>query len=163
MSLSKKTIPSRRPLAKAARPVIEGLEARQFLSGTLTLSNPFLLPASDRLIFNAIGNIHTYATTNIVHNEQTLTLKNTGAAALTISSITPSGPFALINAPTGGYTNAVIAAGASLTITVEFTQSTVPAHTVNETNYTTNAAGGAAIGGSLTIVSSDSVTPTKST
>jgi hypothetical protein len=166
MSLSKKTTQSRRPLAKAARPVIEGLEARQFLSGTLTLVNPFLLPASDRLIFNAIGNIHTYSTTNIVHNEQTLTLKNTGAAALTISSITPSGPFALINAPTGGYTNTVIAAGASLTITVEFTQSSVPAHTTNETDTPASdglgaVVGGAAIGGSLTIVSSDTTTPTK--
>ncbi len=170
MPLPKKPAPSRRrvpttlkPLARAVRPVLEGLESRQLYSGTLTLVNPDLLPASDRLIFNTIGNPNTYAVANVVHSQQALTLRNTAATPLTIQSVTASGPFTVVNPPAAG---TVIAAGSSLSVTVEFTQSSVPAHSDNQTNETTSAGlgaevGGAAIGGSLTISSSDTATPTK--
>jgi hypothetical protein len=147
----------RHALSTAARPVIETMEDRRMLSGTLTILNPDGLPSSSRLIFNTIDVLNT-STPNAYHNTSPLLLENTGTTPLTINSITPSGPFALVNGPADG---TVIAAGSSLTITVQFTQTSLPAHSLNETNYTTNPNGGAAIGGSLAISTSDLVTPTQ--
>ena len=156
----------RTPVARAARSVIEGLERRQLFSGTLSLSNPFTLPASDRLIFNQIGNPNTYSPTNVVHAQQTLTLNNTGATALTINSLTLSGPFAFVSTtatpiPENGYNGITVQPGKGLTVTVRFTQASVPAHSSNQTNYTDHTNGGAYIGGSLTISTDDPATPTK--
>ncbi len=144
-------------VSAAVRSVMEQLEPRQLLSGTLTLVNPDSLPSSDRLIFNTIEHLNP-TVPNVVHDSQPLTLEDTGIAQLTITSLTVSGPFELVNAP---QTPIVISPGQPLTLTLEFTQTSLPPHAVNETNYTTDANGGAAITGSLTIDSSDTVTPTK--
>ena len=153
-----------RATARAVRPVLEGLEGRRLFAGTLALVNPFALPASDRLIFDVVGNPTSQSPANVTHSQQALTLTNASAtAALTISSLALSGPFAFVTGSTLSTTmsNLTIAPGGSLTVTVRFTQASVPAHTVNETNYIDHVNGGAEIGGSLTIASSDTVTPTK--
>ena len=148
-------------VSHAVRNVIEELEARQMLSATLALSNNEGLPNENRLVFNYIQNKNTN-TPNVERDEETLTLKNTGTSTLTISSFTLSGPFAVVGtAPAAG---TQIAAGGSLPVTIAFngtTQSGVPAHSVNETNESTNTNGGAATTGSLTITSNDSTTPTQ--
>lgn len=144
-------------LSNAARPVLETLEDRRLLSGTLTLVNPVGLPANNRLIFNTIKTLNS-TTPNAVHNQSELTLENTGTDPLTINSITTSGPFAL-DSSTQVPAGTVIAAGSSMTVTVDFTQTSLPAHSVNETNYTNNTNGGAAISGSLSISTSDTATP----
>ena len=165
MSLPKMTTrptTRRRPapssVVRAARPVLEALEGRQLYAATLTLANPFLLPASDRLIFNQIGNVNTFTPANVVHSQQNLTLGNTGTTPLTITSLTLSGPFAFVTAPTLPIT---IAPNATTSVGIKFTQAVVPSHSTNETNYTTATNAGAYVGGSLTIASNDATTPTK--
>jgi len=59
------------------------------------------------------------------------------------------------------YNNVVVNPGAHLTITLAFTQRSLPAHSYNETNFTTTPNGGAAITGALTINSDDVATPSK--
>jgi hypothetical protein len=142
-------------LSTAVRPVLERLEERRLMSGTLTLINPSALPANNRLIFNTIKTPNaTYP--NAVHNTSPLELENTGSAPLTIEALTTSGPFTVVNPPAAG---TVVAVGSSVTITVEFTQTSLPAHSVNETNYTNNPNGGAEISGSLSVSTSDSTNP----
>ncbi len=164
MSLLKNpAAPTRRTLARAARPVLEALESRQLLTGTISVTNPYALPGNTQVMFNTMGTLNTYSPANVVHSSQALTIKNTNATQpLTLSSITVSGPFSLPDAAANNnFAGTVIAAGGTFSFTIDFTQATVPAHTVNETNYTDHTASGAAIGGSLTISSSDTATPTK--
>ncbi len=144
-------------LKSAVRPVLESLEERRLMSGTLTLVNTDGLPASNRLIFNVIKNLDS-TTPNATHNTSVLQLQNTGTSTLTINSLIASGPFSVVNPPAAGTT---VAAGASLNVTVSFTQTTLPAHSQNETNFTTNPNGGASITGSLAINTSDTAAPTK--
>jgi hypothetical protein len=144
-------------LSTAVRPVLETLEERRLMSGTLTLVNPDALPSSNRLIFNTIPTSGLNATyPNATHTTSPLELENTGTGPLTIEALTTSGPFTVVNPPSDG---TVIAAGSSVTITVDFTQSSLPAHSVNETNYTNNPNGGAEIDGSLSVSTSDAVNP----
>jgi hypothetical protein len=145
--------------AVASAGMIEMLEKRQLLSASLTLVNPENLPASNRLIFNYVQNPDTNVP-NVVHDTQALDLENTGDATLTVSSITITGPWQFVNAPSGGYNNVTIAPGATLPVTLQFTQRTLPAHSYNETNYTTNTNGGAVITGTLTINSNAPAAPT---
>ncbi len=158
---------SRKPFSKlstksrrstAFQRAIESLESRQMLSGTLLVTNPDALPGSNRVIFNYVQNPDT-TVPNVVHNTQTLTISDTGSTALTINSMTTNGPFALANA--SSYTGMVIQAGGSITVTLSFTQRSLPAHSYNETNYTTDPNGGAAVTGSLNINSSDASQPSK--
>jgi hypothetical protein len=153
---SKFSTKSRAALHKA----IEPLESRQLLSATLTLVNPDVLPGSSRLVFNYIQNPDT-SVPNAVHDKQTLEITDTGSSNLSISSMTLSGPWAFVGAPAGGYSNVTVTPSTPLTVTLEFTQRSLPAHSTNETNYTTEPNGGAYIDGSLTINSNDATTPTK--
>ena len=155
--LLKKTAAAR-PIENAVRPVLEGLEGRRLFAATLTVVNPFTLPGSDQVIFNRVGDPTAESPTSVVHSQQALTLTDTGADPLVISSLSLSGPFALVNAPAFPLT---IASGASTSVTIAFTQTSVPAHGVNETNYTDHTADGAEIGGSLTIASNDATTPSR--
>ncbi len=148
----------RAPLATAVRPVLEGLEGRQLFAATLTVTNPFILPGSDQVIFNQIGDKTAESPTNVVHAQQAITLTDTGTDPLTITSLTLSGPFAFVTAPALPMT---IAAGGTASVSIAFTQTTVPAHTANETNYTDHTGDGAAISGSLTIASNDATTPSR--
>ncbi len=149
---------SARRTVSVARAAFEPLEQRRLMSGTLSVSNPDGLPSNGGLMFNVIQ--HPNSTTpNAVHDTNPVLLSNTGTSPLTINSITLSGPFALVSPAANNYAGTVIAAGSSLTITVQFTQGSVPAHSVNETNYTTNSNGGAAVSGSMVINTTDTTTP----
>jgi Bacterial Ig domain len=147
-------------VSQSVQTVIEALEARQLLSATITLVNPDALPSSDRLIFNTIQNLDP-TVPNAVHNTNPLTIENTGDATLTLSSLTISGPWEFVNAPVGNYAGTQLAPGGSLTVTLEFTQNSLPPHSGNQTNDTTETNGGAVIDGALTINSNDPTTPTK--
>jgi hypothetical protein len=149
-----------RDAAVSTAAMIEGLEERRLMAATLTVVNPDALPSSDRVIFNYVQNPDT-TTPNVVHDTQALDIENTGDAPLVISSIAISGPWQFVGAPTGGYAGTSIAAGATLPVTLQFTQRTLPAHTYNETNYTTTPNGGAVITGTLTINTNDATTPSK--
>jgi hypothetical protein len=138
---------------------IEQLEDRRMMSATLTLVNPDLLPGSNRLIFNYIQNPDT-SVPNTVHDEQALQITDTGTSPLVISSMSLSGPWSFVGAPVGGYTNVTVNPGTPLNVELLFTQRSLPAHTTNETNFTSQPNGGAYIGGSLTIISNDATTPT---
>ena len=154
---------ARRPLVRAAHTAVEGLEGRRLFAGQLALVNPFALPASDRLVFNRVGNPNTFTPANVVHDQQVLTLRNTGATALNVEGLTLSGPFTFVSTsatpvPEGGFS---IAPGGTRSVTIQFTQASVPSHATNQTNFTDNSGNGAFIGGSLTIASDDPTTPTK--
>ena len=163
----KKSLASKNVLNNAARRAIvaavgsnpiERLESRQLLSATLTLVNPENLPSPNRVIFNYVQNPDPNVP-NVVHSQQALQIEDTGTTPLVISSMALSGPWAFVNAPAGGYTNVTINPGAPLTITLAFTQRSLPAHTYNETNFTTTPDGGAEINGTLTINSNDPAVP----
>ena len=138
--------------------MLEGLERRQLFAATLTVTNPFILPGSDQVIFSKVGDPSAESPTQVVHSQQALTLTDTGSDPLTISSLSLSGPFAFVTAPTLPMT---IAAGGTASVTIQFTQNTVPSHSANQTNYTDHTADGAAISGSLTIASNDTATPSR--
>jgi hypothetical protein len=160
--MSVRFTPSKKSLAvsQSVHSVIETLEQRRLMSAAITLVNPDGLPSSDRLIFNQIQNLDA-SVPNAVHSTNPLTIENTGNAPLTLTSLTISGPWAFVNAPVGNYAGTQIAAGSSVTITLEFTQTSLPPHSTNETNDTTEPNGGAVVSGSLTIISNDPTTPTK--
>lgn len=145
-------------IRRASEAVVEGLEDRRLLSATLTVVNPLGIPSSNRFIFNVVQNPNP-SVPNAVHATNTIALKNTGDAPLTINSLTLSGPFTLVSGPAAGSN---IPAGQSVNAVVQFTQQTLPAHSVNETNYTTDPNGGAAINGSLTISSNSATNPSQS-
>jgi hypothetical protein len=136
---------------------IETLESRQMLSATLTLTNPDALPGSNRLIFNYIRNLDKNVP-NVVHDTQSLTLSDTGSDPLVINSLTVDGPWQIVGAPT---TPLTINPGTSQSLTLQFMQRSLPAHSVNETDAVQNPNGGAVVTGSLTIVSNDNTTPTQ--
>jgi hypothetical protein len=150
----------------AVRSAVEALEARRLLSAALTLVNPDILPSNDRLIFDRIQNPDP-SVPNVTHDTNGLILENTGDAPLTLNSLTISGPWQLINAPAGGYAGTQIAAGSSTTVTLQFTQSSLPPRPIvngaplNETNDTIDPNGGAVITGSLAIASNAANTPLK--
>jgi hypothetical protein len=156
--MTSSTITARR---KAAfHKAIEQLEDRRMMSATLTLTNPDILPGSNRLIFNYIQNRDT-AVPNAVNDQQMLQISDTGSTPLVISSMTISGPWSFMGAPAGGYTNVTVNPGTPLDVTLLFTQRSLPAHTTNETNFTSQPNGGAYIDGSLSIVSNDPTAPTQ--
>jgi hypothetical protein len=153
-------MPLKKALCQAVQPVLELLEQRQLLSATLTLVNPAILPANDRLIFNYIQHPDP-SVPNVIHDRQTLQITNTGDAPLVISSLVINGPWQFLNAPAGGYNNVTVTPGTPLNVNLQFTQRSLPAHSFNETNFTDNVNGGAEIDGSLTINSNDPTTPNK--
>jgi Bacterial Ig domain len=144
-------------VSSASLSMIEPLESRRLLTATMTLVNPDILPGSSRLIFNYIQNPDpTFP--NMEHSQQTLEIEDTGNTPLVISSMTLSGPWSFVPS-TQTYNNVTVNPGTPLTVTLAFTQRSLPAHSYNETNFTTAPNGGAAITGSLTINSNDATTP----
>jgi hypothetical protein len=97
--------------------------------------------------------------TDIVHDQNTLRIQNSGNQTLTITALNLSDAnWQLVNPPPLPLN---LAPGASTAITIKFVATTDPAHTGNQTNDTTttnglsvNAAGGVA-NGTLTIQSND--------
>jgi hypothetical protein len=117
------------------------------------------IPGSSTLMFNTI--LDQNATVgDTVHNENTVTISNTGTSALTVTSATLSDTtnWQLVSPPSFPLT---IADGASATLTVKFIATTVPSNLpYNETDGTPNPTAGGVYSASLTIVSNDPVTPT---
>jgi len=134
----------------AMAPVIEGLENRCLMSATLTVTNLDGLPFNDRMIFNKIQHLDQNFP-NVTHDHAQLKLTNSGDAALTFGTVALNGPWTI----TPDLSNTTLAVGASQTVTLTFTQSTLPAHAQNQTNFTDNTNGGASIFGSLAIPSND--------
>jgi hypothetical protein len=138
----------------AVAPVIEVLEDRRLLSATITITNTDNLVGTNRLIFNKIQTLDTKVP-NVTHDKVTLTITNSGDQPLTLGTISKNGPWTLLTDPSG----AVLAPGQATPLTIQFTENKLPPHPVNETNFTTNTNGGAAITGSLVIPSNDPAHP----
>ncbi|HSV14318.1 MAG TPA: Ig-like domain-containing protein, partial [Tepidisphaeraceae bacterium] len=132
--------------------VLEALEERRLMSAALSLTNLDGLPFNDRLIFNKVQNPDPKFP-NVTHDTSSVKLTNTGDATLSVSALTVTGPWVFVNGPTTFPLS--IPVGGSTTLTLKFTQSTLPRHVGNQTNFTTNPNGGASITGSLVIQSND--------
>ena len=116
---------------------IEPLEDRQLLSATVSLQNLDGLPTNDRLVFNRIQNLNP-SVNDIVHDTDTLAIKNTGDQPLTISNLTLSDTTNWqIVSPTAASTT--VAVGHVLDVTVKFiAQAAPPNQPTNETNDTSS-------------------------
>jgi hypothetical protein len=128
---------------------IECLESRRFLSASLQVTNLDVLPGSERMIFNKIKNPNP-TIPNYVKDTGKLQLTNAGNTSLTLSGLTFSGPFKLVGSlPTS------IAAGKSVTLTVQFTATSVPKTTYNQTSGTTSVGLAGTWIGSMTFKTND--------
>lgn len=142
--------------ASSAGCVFETMESRRLLSYALsvaapklTLTNNDVVPGNERMVFNRILHPNT-SIPNKVHDKATLKLKNDGNLTLKFTSFTISGPWKITNTkPTS------LAPGATASITLQFTASSPPTYTYNQTNGTTNTHKAGAYSGSLTIASND--------
>jgi fibronectin type 3 domain-containing protein len=120
-------------------------------------------PGSTTLVFNDLTVADPVAA-DVVHNNQAITIKNTGDQPLVLNSLTLSDTtnWALFNPPAPGTS---IAAGSSLNVTIQFIANSDPAHTGNETNDTQSVSSvpsdqaGGVWNGTLTINSNDPVNP----
>ena len=141
----------RRGAAAAALPVpvVEPLEARQFLSASLKVDNLDVLPGFERMIFNRIRNPNLEEP-NYVKERGTLRLSNTGDETLRFGEFQIEGPFRVL-----GMAPRAIPAGKSVTVTVEFTATKPPPFTYNQTNATTNVRDAGAYIGSMTFRTND--------
>jgi hypothetical protein len=118
-------------------------------------SNP--LPGSNNMIFSTIGSQNTAAGGDVSHTTNTLTIENTGASTLTISSYTlSSSAWQLVSAPTFPLS---IAPDTSVVLSIKFVATTVPSHPYNETNGTENTNGGGVYTGSLVLNTNDPYDP----
>jgi hypothetical protein len=128
----------------------------------LGLDNLSAAPSTTRLVFNRIQNRNPAdpaGFTDIVHDQNTLQIQNTGDQTLTISALNLSDTnWQIVNPPALPLN---IAPGAKINVTIKFVATTDPAHTGNQTNDTgttngisVNAAGGV-VNGTLTILSND--------
>lgn len=151
---------------RAVSAAVEMLEDRRLLSATISLINQDGLPGNDRMVFNRLQ-IPNPAVNDIVHDTDTLAIKNTGNTALTISSLSLSDTtnWELVNPPAAGTS---VAAGKTVDVTVKFVaQSVPPNQPTNETNDFVStpdnlppAQTGGVWDGTLTINSNDPSNPT---
>jgi len=119
------------------------------LSASLTLQNLDVLPGPERMIFNRI-NVLDPKVPNRVHDRGVLRLQNTGDQTLIIQSLKFNGPWKIAgSAPTS------IAPGKSADVTIQFTATSAPKFTYNQTAGTSNTTRGGAYIGSLTITTND--------
>src|SRR3954471_13992092 len=141
---------------------IEPLEARLVLSASLSIQNMDGLPGPERLIFNRIQiqppptridpvTMQTIQPpNNVVHDQATLRLSNTGDQPLTLSSPSINGPWQIV-----GTFPSSIDPGTSADVTVKFTAQSAPSLPYNETNGTTSGSRAGAWVGSLTFNTND--------
>ena len=108
--------------------------------GKISVSNLDGVPFADRLAFNRIGSL-TSPPANGVHDRATVRVSNTGTGPLSVSRLTLTGPWSLVNPPALPTT---IAVGGQLDVTVRFV-----------------AESGSTAAGSLAIASDDAVTPSR--
>ena len=130
---------------------IEALEGRRLLAAApaLTVENLDGLPGHERLIFNRI-NVRDTRVPNRVHDTATLRLRNTGGSTLLVNALRISGPWRVV-----GTAPRSIAPGGAANVTIQFTATSGPAFTYNQTNWTSNIRGGGAHIGSLSIATND--------
>lgn len=135
----------------------------------LGIHNPNALPGTQNLVFNRIqtpSSLDPAGFVDTVHDTQAISLLNTGDQPLVISSLVLSDPtnWALVSPPPVGTT---IAPGTALTLTIKFIATTVPPHTVNQTNDTMTTDGtpvlqaGGVWTGTLAVNTNDPVNPTR--
>ncbi|QOV89264.1 hypothetical protein IPV69_24150 [Humisphaera borealis] len=136
------------------RCVVETLECRQLLSASLQVENLDVIPGYERMVFTKIGNPDE-TTPNKVKETGVLKLRNIGDEPLTFSNITFSGPFKVVGSfPTS------IAPGGSAEVTLQFTATSTPTYTYNQTSGITEPRRGGAHIGSLTFKTNDPANPT---
>src|SRR5207244_1082047 len=99
---------------------------------------------NDRLVFSKAQFANPAFPDPVYHDTETLTIRNSGAAPLAISSMTVAGAFAVITGSTDAQS---INPGASITLTIKFTGSS--GGTLTGQRYS----------GSLTILSNDPTSP----
>jgi fibronectin type 3 domain-containing protein len=122
-------------------------------------------PGAAALVFNTIQTPNPIAP-DVVHNTNTITITNTGDQSLVVNSLVLSDTqnWALVNPPAPGTS---IAAGNSLTVTIQFIATTDPSQASNETNDVTSESGvsaqaaGGVWTGTLTINSNDPINATR--
>jgi hypothetical protein len=139
--------PSASAVAGAA--VVEALEARQFLSATLSVQNLDVLPGFERMVFNRIRNPDPDFE-NFVKDRGALKLTNTGDETLRFSDVTIDGPFMILGQPPRS-----IAPGKSVNVIVQFTATEVPPFTYNQTAGFDNQNKAGAYIGSMTLSTND--------
>jgi hypothetical protein len=151
-------------MRRAVSATIEPLEDRRLLSAAISLQNLDAIPGSTQMAFNRIQ-IPNPAVNDVVHDTNTLQIKNTGDSPLTISSLSLSDTtnWQLVDAPANGTS---IAAGHTLDVTVKFVaQSVPPNQSTDETNDVVSTDSlppsqtGGVWDGTLTINSNDPNTP----
>lgn len=129
--------------------MVEHLEPRQLFAATLQVENLDVLPGYERMIFNRIRNTDP-VNPNYVKERGTLKLTNTGDQTLRISDLKINGPFRILGMPPSA-----ISPGKFVHLSVQFTATTVPAFTYNQTMATTNQLQAGAWIGSLTFKTND--------
>jgi fibronectin type 3 domain-containing protein len=133
------------------------------------IQNLDIAPSNNRLVFNRIQNKNPNnpaGFVDIVHDQNTITIRNTGSQALTINSLALSDPtnWTIVNPPAPGTS---VPVGGSINVTVKFIAQTNPPHSDNQTNSSAtvngipvNQAGGVWTG-TFTINSNDPVNPAR--
>ena len=129
--------------------MIEHLEPRRLFAASLQVENLDVLPGFERMIFNRIRNTNVDFP-NYVKERGTLKLTNTGDQTLRFSDIKITGPFRIMGMPPSS-----IAPGKFIHLSVQFTATTTPAFTYNQTMATTDAIRAGAWIGSLTFKTND--------
>lgn len=134
---------------EASPALIEHLEPRQLFAASLQVENLDVLPGFERMIFSRIRNPNTELP-NYVKERGTLRLTNAGDQTLRFSDVKINGPFRILGAePTS------IPPGKSIHLTVQFTATTVPKFTYNQTMATTSMTQAGAHIGSMTFKTND--------
>lgn len=128
---------------------IEHLEPRRLFAASLTVENLDVLPGFERMIFNRIRNINTELP-NYVKERGTLKLTNTGDQTLRFSDVKITGPFRILGMPPTS-----IAPGKFIHLSVQFTATSTPPFTYNQTIATSNQGQAGTWIGSMTFRTND--------
>jgi hypothetical protein len=128
-------------------------------SPVLTVTNPYYIPGSTTIMFSSIE--HQNATLgDVQHDSNTLTLTNTGEQPLTITALTLSNTTSF-NETESTPLPATLAAGGSMTVTINYFDASIPSSTYNETADPVQPQGGGFESATLTIASNDPVTSSR--
>jgi fibronectin type 3 domain-containing protein len=127
------------------------------------------VPSNTRLVFNRIQNKNPNnpaGFVDIVHDQNTIKIRNTGSQPLTINSLalSDSTNWQIVNPPAPG---TQVPVGSSINVTVKFVAQSNPPHSDNQTNASQTVNGipvtqaGGVWNGTLTINSNDPVNPAR--
>lgn len=144
--------------------LIEAMEDRRLLSATISVQNLDAVAGSTNVVFNRIQ-IPNPAVNDVVHDTNTLQIKNTGNQPLAISSITLSDTtnWQLLSSPAGN----TLSPGQTANVTIQFVAQSAPSNEpANETNDVVSTDGlppaqtGGVYTATLSIVTNDPNAPT---